>query len=84
MIKYHEVIYSLYSEIVHIIDSEGKAYDKDWNEVQFDAATVEAKAAELQAEKDAIAQIKVDAKQSALNKLMALGLTEEEALALGK
>lgn len=26
----------------------------------------------------------VDAKQSALNKLMALGLTEEEALALGK
>lgn len=30
------------------------------------------------------AQAKVDAKQSALDKLMALGLTEEEALALGK
>ena len=28
-------------------------------------------------------QAKVDARQSALNKLMALGLTEEEALALG-
>jgi hypothetical protein len=28
-------------------------------------------------------QAKIDAKQSALNKLMALGLTEEEALALG-
>lgn len=27
---------------------------------------------------------KVDAKQTAINKLMALGLTEEEALALGK
>jgi hypothetical protein len=30
------------------------------------------------------AQAKIDAKQAALNKLMALGLTEEEALALGK
>jgi hypothetical protein len=29
------------------------------------------------------AQAQIDAKQSALNKLMALGLTEEEALALG-
>ena len=28
-------------------------------------------------------QAQADAKQSALNKLMALGLTEEEALALG-
>jgi hypothetical protein len=28
-------------------------------------------------------QAKLDARQSALNKLMALGLTEEEALALG-
>lgn len=28
-------------------------------------------------------QTRIDAKQSALNKLMALGLTEEEALALG-
>jgi len=32
---------------------------------------------------DAAEQAKIDAKQSALNKLMALGLTEEEALALG-
>lgn len=30
------------------------------------------------------AQAQIDAKQAALNKLMALGLTEEEALALGK
>lgn len=29
-------------------------------------------------------QAAIDARQSALNKLMALGLTEEEALALGK
>jgi len=34
-----------------------------------------------QAEIDA--QAKINARQSALNKLMALGLTEEEALALG-
>lgn len=32
---------------------------------------------------DAAEQAKVTAKQSALSKLMALGLTEEEALALG-
>jgi len=39
-----------------------------------------------EAKKQAIidaAQAQVNAKQSALNKLMALGLTEEEALALG-
>ena len=35
--------------------------------------------AEIEAEE----QAKIDNKQSALNKLMALGLTEEEALALG-
>ena len=39
--------------------------------------------AQEQAEEDARIQAQVDAKQSALNKLMALGLTEEEALALG-
>jgi hypothetical protein len=37
-----------------------------------------------QAQAAAASQAKKDAKQSALNKLMALGLTEEEALALGK
>jgi hypothetical protein len=84
MIKHHEVIYSLYPEIVHIVDTDMKAYDKDWNEVQFDEAAVETRAAELQAEKETIAQAKADAKQSAHDKLAALGLTAEEIAALGK
>ena len=39
--------------------------------------------ARLETEQQAKIQAQTDAKQSALNKLMALGLTEEEALALG-
>jgi len=38
----------------------------------------------LDTQKELDAQAQVAAKQAALNKLMALGLTEEEALALGK
>lgn len=45
---------------------------------------VEAVLATLPEEFAARQQAQVDARQSALNKLMALGLTEEEALALGK
>lgn len=45
---------------------------------------VEAALATLPEEFAARQQAQVDARQSALNKLMALGLTEEEALALGK
>lgn len=52
------------------------AYDAEENIVEYDRAAAEAKALEMQSEADA-------ARQSALNKLMALGLTEEEALALG-
>jgi hypothetical protein len=37
----------------------------------------------MQAEAQAAVEAQAAAKQSALNKLMALGLTEEEALALG-
>ena len=44
---------------------------------------VEAALATLPEEFAARQQAQVDARQSALNKLMALGLTEEEALALG-
>ena len=45
---------------------------------------VEAALAQLPEEFAAKQQAQTDAKQAALNKLMALGLTEEEALALGK
>jgi hypothetical protein len=68
-------IFKLHPEVTVIRD--GIAYDAKENEVEYDL-----QAATERAEADAQAQI--DAKQSALNKLMALGLTEEEALALGK
>ena len=54
----------------------------------FDAwELVNGKVVVNQTKKQAIIDAKqaaIDAKQNALNKLMALGLTEEEALALGK
>ena len=76
-----ESIYKLYPQVTVI--RENIAYDADGNEVAYDLQAVQAKVAELQAAEEAAAQTQADAKQSALNKLMALGLTEEEALALG-
>ena len=68
-------------------------YDNDYSTLEwYDDPTVvpiptkeEAEAAHevLKAAYAAEQQAKADARQSALNKLMALGLTEEEALALG-
>ena len=68
-------IFKLYPEVVTIRGDI--AYDAEENEIEYDLQFVTE-----QAETDE--QVQVDAKQSALNKLMALGLTEEEALALGK
>ncbi len=78
----HKAIYALYPQVVTVDDTAG-AFDAEGNQVEINLTAVEAKALELQAEAEAAAQAKLDAKQSALNKLMALGLTEEEALALG-
>jgi len=68
-------------------------YDNDYSTLEwYDDPTVvpiptkeEAEAAHevLKAAYEAEQQAKLDARQAALNKLMALGLTEEEALALG-
>ena len=79
----HQVmaIYNLYPTVGYLHDEV--AYDLKENEIEYDLDAVNVKAKELQAEAEAVAQAKLDAKQSALNKLMALGLTEEEALALG-
>ena len=46
-------------------------------------AQIDAEVIRLQAQEEQAQQAQFNAKQSALNKLMALGLTEEEALALG-
>jgi hypothetical protein len=77
----HDAIYALYPNVVTIRNET--AYDVNENEVKYDKTLTAAKAVELQAIEAAKAQAIIDARQSALNKLMALGLTEEEALALG-
>ena len=77
----HDAIYQLNPTIVTIRGDV--AYDANEQVVEYDRAAAEAKALELQAEAEAAKQAQVAARQSALNKLMALGLTEEEALALG-
>lgn len=59
------------------------AYDANEQVVEYDRVAAEAKLVEMQAEAEAAVEAQAAAKQSALNKLMALGLTEEEALALG-
>jgi len=82
MIHIHEAIYALNPSVITI--SGDVAYDKDKNIVEYDLAAAEAKVIEMQAEAEAAKQAQINAHQSALNKLMALGLTEEEALALGK
>jgi len=74
MINLHDAIYALNSDIKVIRGDI--AYDADGNEVSYDLQAVTAQA-------QADAQAVIDTRQSALNKLMALGLTEEEALALG-
>jgi hypothetical protein len=78
----HEAIYKLNPSVVTIRGDV--AYDADGNEVEYDKAAVEAKVIEMQTEAEAAKQAQINARQAALNKLMALGLTEEEALALGK
>ena len=78
----HESIYALYPNVVTIDDGTG-AFDKDGDLVDIDMDLVESKAAEIEAAEQAKTQAAIDTRQSALDKLMALGLTEEEALALG-
>jgi hypothetical protein len=72
--RLYDAIFQLNPTIVIMRDDI--AYDAEGNVVEYNLTAAEAKLIEMQAESQA-------AKQSALNKLMALGLTEEEALALG-
>lgn len=81
MIPEHEAIYALYPLVTTIAGLT--AYDKDNNEIEIDMVAVQAKMVELAAKAEADKKAQIVNRQSALNKLMALGLTEEEALALG-
>jgi len=58
------------------------AYDANEQEVAYDMAQAQAKLIELQAQAEADAQAVIDTKASALAKLAALGLTQDEVKAL--
>jgi hypothetical protein len=68
-----QAIYKLYPNVVRTLGDT--AYDVDGNEVTYDLAAVTAKA-------QADAQAIIDTKASALAKLAALGLTQDEVKAL--
>jgi len=73
-------IYALNPAIVTIRGDV--AYDQNENVVEYDKSAAEAKLVELQAEETAKQQAEVAAKESALSKLTALGLTADEVKAL--
>jgi len=73
MINITSSIYKLYPSVVRTVGDT--AYDKDGNEVTYDLAAVTAQA-------EADAQAAIDTKASALAKLAALGLTQDEVKAL--
>jgi hypothetical protein len=83
----HSAIYKLYSSVVKINETNDgilTAYDANDNAVNINMSNVNAKAEELRQEELAKEQAKIDAKVSALAKLSALGLTEEEVQAIIK
>jgi len=73
MINITEAIYKLYPNVVRTVGDT--AYDANGNEVAYDLQAVTAQA-------QADAQAVIDTKASALAKLAALGLTQDEVKAL--
>ena len=80
MITLHNAIYALNPSVVTIRGDV--AYDANEQEVAYNKSAAEVKLAELQAEETAKEQAEVAAKESALSKLTALGLTADEVKAL--
>jgi len=80
MIDIHNAIYALNSSIVTIRGDV--AYDANEQEVTYDKTAAEAKLVELQSAETAKQQAEISAKASALSKLTALGLSEDEVKAL--
>lgn len=70
----------LYPDVVTI--RSDVAYDANEQEIEYDTNLVNTKALEIEEQFKAEEQAKQNARKSALNKLMALGLTETEALTL--
>jgi len=80
MITLHDAIYAL-NPTVTVIRGD-VAYDANEQEVAYNKAQAEAKLAELEAAEVAQEQAQANAKASALAKLTALGLTQDEVKAL--
>ena len=80
MITLHDAIRSLNSTVVTIRGDV--AYTQDEQVVQYDLAAAQAKLVQLQAAEAQAEQAAKDAKASALAKLAALGLTQDEVKAL--
>ena len=80
MINLHDAIYALNSSVVTIRGDV--AYDANEQEVAYDKTAAEAKLTELQAAEVSQEQAQATAKASALAKLTALGLTQDEVKAL--
>jgi len=80
MITLHDAIYALNKNIISI-DGD-VAYDANEQEVTYDKDAAQAKLIELEAAEVAKQEAQATAKQSALAKLAALGLTADEIKAL--
>jgi len=76
----HDAIRALNSSIITIRGDV--AYTQDEQEVQYDMAQAQAKLVELQEQETQAEQAAKDVKASALAKLAALGLTQDEVKAL--
>jgi hypothetical protein len=80
MIHIHQAILELYPQIKIIRGDE--AFDENENPVSYDKSAAEAKLIQMQSEENAKQEVEIAAKSSALAKLAALGLTQEEVKAL--
>lgn len=80
MITIHTAIYATNPLIATIRGDV--AYDIVGNEIAYDSELAQAKLVELQQEEELVKQAQIDAKESALSKLTALGLTPDEITAL--
>jgi hypothetical protein len=85
MIFLHDAVYSAYSNAGVVNGDDVNSLivlDKEHKPMTIDPAVVIAKLAELQAAETAAEQAQATAKASALAKLTALGLTQDEVKAL--
>ena len=80
MISLHDAIYALNPSVVTIRGDV--AYDANEQEVAYDKSAAKDKLVELQAAETAKEAAQATAKASALAKLTALGLTQDEVKAL--